>query len=117
VAGEQHQLKAVVDLVDAIFNGYAGHGCPFHVKMSGDLGRSYRDQAGKTSIKAGDGGTRQPIPALPCGEMSAGINFFCIPATPPWNDIAHAVVGLGRLFVCRRRTGGFSARRRVLLIE
>ena len=28
VAGQQHQLEAVVDLVDAIFNGYAGHEVP-----------------------------------------------------------------------------------------
>jgi hypothetical protein len=28
VAGKEHQLEAVIDLVDAIFNGYAGHGLP-----------------------------------------------------------------------------------------
>ena len=31
VAGQQHEFKAIVDLVDAIFNGYAGHERPFHV--------------------------------------------------------------------------------------
>src|SRR5690606_8211 len=30
VAGQKYQLEAVVDLVDAVFNGYAGHSCaPF----------------------------------------------------------------------------------------
>jgi hypothetical protein len=28
MAGEQHQLEAVVDLVDAVFNGYTGHEAP-----------------------------------------------------------------------------------------
>jgi hypothetical protein len=41
--------------------------------------------------------------------MPAGINFFCIPAAPPWNDIADTVVGLTAFFIFPRRTGGFSA--------
>jgi hypothetical protein len=41
--------------------------------------------------------------------MSAGINFFCIPAAPPWNDIADTVVGLRVFFIFPRQTGGFSA--------
>jgi hypothetical protein len=59
-----------------------------------DLGRSYADQAGKTSIKASDETHRRPGLRLPCDQMSARINFFCLPATPPWNDIADTVVGL-----------------------
>jgi hypothetical protein len=41
VAGEQHEFKKVVDLVDAIFNGYAGHGLPLSCDgFDGKLARS-----------------------------------------------------------------------------
>ena len=39
VAGEQHQLEAVVDLVDAVFNGDAGHELPLSCM---DLTESWR---------------------------------------------------------------------------
>jgi hypothetical protein len=67
-----------------------------------DLGRSYADRAGKTSIKAGGGPHPGPSPRLPCDQISAGINFFCIPAAPPWNDIADTVVGLAAFFIFSR---------------
>jgi hypothetical protein len=63
-------------------------------------------QASKPAVAEAAGSLRR----LPCDEMSAGINFFCIPAAPPWNDIARAVVGLVAVFHFRRRAGGFSAR-------
>ena len=28
MTGKQNEFEAVVDLVDAVFNGYAGHGLP-----------------------------------------------------------------------------------------
>jgi hypothetical protein len=40
VAGEQHQLEAVVDLVDAVFNGYAGHQTPLSFLDFGKLART-----------------------------------------------------------------------------
>jgi len=52
-------------------------------------------QASKPAAAAAAG----PLPRLPCDEMSAGINFFCIPAVPPWNDIAGALVGFMGVFI------------------
>jgi hypothetical protein len=39
--------------------------------------------------------------------MSAGINFFCLPAAPPWNDIAANVVGLTAVFPFPAPNGRF----------
>jgi hypothetical protein len=64
-----------------------------------DLRRSYADRAGKTSIKADFGVHPGASWRLRCDQKSVGINFFCIPAMPPWNDIADTVVGLAAFFI------------------
>jgi hypothetical protein len=62
--------------------------------MSGIWGAHTPIGPEKQASKPTAGAARPSRPRLPCDQMSAGINFFCIPAAPPWNDIADTVVGL-----------------------
>jgi hypothetical protein len=85
--------------------------------MSGIWGAHTPIGPEKQASKPATRHTARPDRRMRCDQMSACINFFCIPAAPPWNDIADTVVGLRRFHFCPRRTGGFSAWTTYELIE
>ena len=59
MGGHENQVKTVVDLFDAIFNGDAGH-IRLHIYF-GKVGRSYTSSVAKTSIGAGSVGERRSM--------------------------------------------------------
>ncbi|CDX41568.1 conserved hypothetical protein [Mesorhizobium sp. SOD10] len=64
MAGEQHEFKTVVDLVDAIFNGYAGHGLPLSCDgFDGKLTRSITRARAKYKLYGAGAGFAACCPA------------------------------------------------------
>ncbi|CDX19030.1 hypothetical protein MPL3356_290095 [Mesorhizobium plurifarium] len=63
MAGEQHEFKTVIDLVDAIFNGYAGHGLPLSCDgFDGKLARSITRARPKHKLYGAGADFRGPLP-------------------------------------------------------
>ncbi|MGT2468098.1 hypothetical protein ACVOMV_29955 [Mesorhizobium atlanticum] len=92
MAGEQHEFKTVVDLVDAIFNGYAGHGLPLSCDgFDGKLARSITRARPKYKLYGSAGGFAAfaRLIAGSCHDTShvVAITIACNAGPCPWISI------------------------------